>query len=65
MLTMKHKRIFVSLLFIAVVMAMFFIAYVSVTEYLSIDICLDNGGKWDYSKKMCVQAIISAIYIWL
>jgi hypothetical protein len=55
---MKHNRKFVFLLFIVAVMAIFFIACGFVTEYLSIDICLDHGGKWDYDRKMCAQAVI-------
>jgi hypothetical protein len=33
---------------------MFFVAYELIKKYLSIDICLDNGGRWDYSEKLCV-----------
>lgn len=38
----------------------FFIVAVSGCEYVEIDKCLDNGGKWDYDNDKCLSVGQSA-----
>jgi len=33
-------------------------------EWLYVDRCLDNGGAWDYTNKVCSTECISDGHIW-
>lgn len=34
----------------------FLIVILSGCEYMKVDKCLDNGGKWDYENKACISS---------